>query len=647
MMDLKVTKLLLATSAAFAVVATQGCTEGSRAKLAAGFPAPGLIAMAIGNPQMPAPLVSSPSGFKDTAYYSLTIQGIPMGTAVVASRQDGSQTEYFTEIKVGHRLGYAPLITGLRLTARGENGSLQSAKQFMTVQHLDSVVFESESEWSKEGQDVFKLLRGMPENHLIRLGLRPAQSRAKLATNDKNSGVSLPFFEMKKQKDAPELVSFNPLTGSLFSKMEIAGKYSSDGFADEVKIPWFGGLTLDFVRESEEKIQKVPTQMSQSMLELAWFSTPATIQDDLRSLQSMALNGVNFARSSEKTVRKDFPQLPYLFHRKLFNFNKLCDRVAFELSMAQNRRLQPEQALTQIGWLIRNALAEDHRELPRSLVNSPELEILADDGKKWQWARIITHMLNQTNEELRQVLAIEDSQKVNVAVRMNARQLARGSVVKAMLRSGALHMHHQVESAGNQPLSQSSLVRLPLNLMQPLRVALNQTAQATPNLKGSAAQSVLPPFEFINGQSFAKGDFQTFSPLCETYRGRVGLDLGNSKNELFSSAIVRGVWDESTRVQLIRQFARRASANPACRDIVLRAPGDLTTAAKSELESFRKDILQTEMEFQISVGSNRSLRLVPGSYELVISSLVNGSILGKREIIIPQGHQNLVLNLQL
>jgi hypothetical protein len=216
-----------------------------------------------------------------------------------------------------------------------------------------------------------------------------------------------------------------------------------------------------------------------------------------------------------------------------------------------------------------------------------------------------------------------------------------------MLRSGALHMHHQVESAGNQQLSASSLVSMPMSFLKPVKVAMNQSAQATPNLKSTVAQSVLPAFEFINGQAFAKGDFQTLSPVCETYRGRIGLDLGNSSNGLFSSAIVRGVWDESTRVQLIRQFARRASANPACRDIVLRAPGELTVAAKSELESFRKDILQTEMEFQISVGSNRSLRLVPGSYELVISSLVNGSILGKREIIIPQGHQNLVLNLQL
>lgn len=645
MLDSKRSKTLLALSTAIASLGLQGCWEKSQSKLTGSFPAPGFIAMAIGNPQNPAPLVSTPSDYKELAYYKVTIQGMPMGTAVVARRKDDTKNEYFTEIKVGHRLGYAPLITTLRFSALSDNAVLQTAKQFINVQHQESVVFESEAEWDKENQEAFRLLKGIPENHLTRLGLKAAQTKARLSSNSKIIGSYFPFIEPQKQNIQGELLSFNPLTGSLFSSTEIVSKYGSDGFAEEIKLPWFGDLTLNFNRDSEEVVEKFPSQMSQSMLELAWFSTPNSIQDDLKVLQSTALNGVNFARSSEKTVRKEFPQLPYLFHRKLFNFSKLCDRLAFELNTAQARRMQPEQALTQIGWVLRNSLAEDHRELPRSLVNSPELEILADDGKKWQWARIMSYMINQTNEELRQVLAIEDSQKVNVAVRMNSRHLARGSVVKGMLRSGALHMHHQVESAGTQPLSNSSLVRIPLNLLNPVKVALNQSASA--NLKTNAGQSVLPPFEFINGQSFAKGDFQTLSPLCESYRGRVGLDLGNSKNELFSSSIVRGVWDESTRVQLIRQFARRASANAACRDIVLRAPGDLTTAAKSELESFRKDILQTEMEFQISVGSNRSVRLVPGSYELVISSLVNGSILGKREIIIPQGHQNLVLNLHL
>lgn len=603
--------------------------------------------MAVGNPQMPAPLVSTPSDYKNLAYYKLTISNIPIGTAVVAKRSKSSQTEYFTEVKIGHRLGYAPLITNLRFSAQEDESSLVSAKQFLTVQHHDSTVFESVSEWTKENQEAFKLLKGVPENHLTRLGLKPAQTKVKLSNTTQIVGSYLPFVEPKKQKSQLELLSFNPLTGSLFSPTEIFAKYDTDGFAEELKLPWFGDLTLDFARTTEEDVQKFPAQMSQTLLELAWFSSAESIRDDLKTLQNISQNGLTFAQISEKIVRKEFPQLPYLFHRKLFNFSKLCERISFELNQAQNRKLKPEQILTQIGWIVRNTLSEDHRELPRSLVNTPELEILADDGKKWQWVRIVSYMLNQTNEELRQVLAIEDSQKVNVAVRMNSKHMARGSVVKGMLRSGALHMHHQVESAGTQPLSQSSLVQIPVNLMNPVKVALNQSSQAAANLRSTSGQSVLPPFEFINGQSFAKGDFQSLSPLCENYRGRVGLDLGNSKNELFSSAIVRGVWDESTRVQLIRQFARRASANAACRDIVLRAPSDLTTAAKSELESFRKDILQTEMEFQISVGSNRSVRLVPGSYELVISSLVNGSILGKREIIIPQGHQNLVLNLHL
>jgi hypothetical protein len=487
---------------------------------------------------------------------------------------------------------------------------------------------------------------GDPSLYLAQFGLNPEKPRVQPAVEATGMNQYLPIFNTQDNANSKAVQIFNPLSGRFYSTTEIVSSMGRDGFADSVRIPWFSGLTLDLRRDSEKNIEKLPSQMPQSMLELAWFSAPSTIQDDLQQLQRIAINGVQFARNAEKSVRKDFPQLPYLFHRKLFNFNKLCDRVTFEMSLAQSRRLSAEQALTQIGWLVRNTLAEDHRELPRSLVNSPELEILADDSKKWQWARIISNILEQTNDELRQVLEIEESQKVNVSVRMRARQLARGSVVKGMLRSGALMMQHEVQNAGNLSVKPTSLEHLPLNILQPMKVALNQTTQESASLK-AAQQTSMPPFEFINGQSFAKGEFQTFSPLCEAFRGRIGLDLGQSRNELFSSNVVRGVWDESTRVQLIRQFARRASANPACRNIVLRAPGGLTTAARSELESFRKDILQTEMEFQISVGSNRTLRLVPGTYELVISSLVNGSVLGRREIIIPQGHRNLVLNLQL
>jgi hypothetical protein len=73
-------------SAFLTCLTTQGCTEKSRSKLSSGFPAPGFIAMAVGNPQMPAPLVSTPSDYKNLAYYKLTISNIPIGTAVVAKR---------------------------------------------------------------------------------------------------------------------------------------------------------------------------------------------------------------------------------------------------------------------------------------------------------------------------------------------------------------------------------------------------------------------------------------------------------------------------------------------------------------------------------------------------------------------------------
>lgn len=645
MMEQPAVKPFLLTASLLALCSA--CSNPSGRESRAVFPAPGLVALAIGNPQPESPVVSAPSGLKNVTFYRLMMQGTYLGSAVIGRSSGESSQDFSLELKISHRLGYAPLLSNIKFSGHSENGLITVAKQSISVRHLESVVFEDESEWAKDSNDALKVSKGNPENHLLRLGLRSANSgKTKLSTNDKNTRFILPFFDPKKLTLSSEPNLLNPLTGLPVAANDVSAKFAADGVADELKIPWFGGLSLQFIRDTEDGIEKLPSLMSQTPLELAWFSTVSTIQDDLRNLQGIALSGIQFARNSEKLIRKDFPQLPYLFHRKLFNFSKLCERLSTELSAATSRKLSPEQMLVQIGWVMRNILAEDHRELPRSLVNSPELEVLADDAKKWQWAKIITNMLNQTSEELSQVLAIEDSQKVNVAVRMSARNLARGSVVKGMLRSGRLMMRHQVESAGTNDLNTSSLVRVPTHMLNPLRVALNQSPQS-PNLQATAQQSTTGAFEFVNGQAFAKGEFPSLSPLCESYRGRVGLDLGNSRNELFSSAIVRGVWDESTRVQLIRQFARRASANPACRDIVLRAPGELTTAAKSELESFRRDILQTEMEFQISVGSNRTVRLVPGSYELVISSLVNGSILGKREIIIPQGHENLVLNLQL
>ncbi|MEN9809917.1 MAG: hypothetical protein RLZZ488_1484 [Pseudomonadota bacterium] len=622
-----------------------GCSNPSASAGRSGFPAPGLVALAIGNPVSQSPVVSAPSGYSNPVFYRVMMQGIYLGSAVVGRSSGESSQDFFFELKIAHRLGYAPLLSDVKLQGHSKNGLVTNAKQSIAVRHLESMVFEEESEWTQDSNEILKLIRGNPENHLFRLGLRSNLGKTKISPSERSAKLALPFFEVKKSSATKDPLLLNPLNGLSYSVNDVAAKYSAEGVADELSLPWFSGMSLQFIRDTEDGVEKLPSLMSQNPVELAWFSTNTSIQEDLKTLHGIALSGMQFTKNSEKLIRKDFPQLPYLFHRKLFNFNKLCERLSAELSNGMARKLSAEQVLVQVGWVVRNALAEDHRELPRSLVNSPELEVLADDSKKWQWTKIISTMLSQTSEELSQVLAIEDSQKVNVAVRMSARSLARGSVVKGMLRSGRLHMHHQVESAGTKDLNPSSFVRLPTNLMQPFKVALNQ--QSPTQLQGSAAQSLMPQFEFVNGQAFAKGDFPTLSPLCENFRGRIGLDLGNSRNDLFSSAIVRGVWDESTRVQLIRQFARRASANPACRDIVLRAPGELTTAAKSELESFRRDILQTEMEFQISVGSNRTVRLVPGSYELVISSLVNGSILGKREIIIPQGHDNLVLNLQL
>jgi len=623
------------------------CSNKSQKNSSRGaFPAPGFVALAVDNPQPELPIVTAPSGFSDLAYYKLVVQGTTLGSAVIARSSAEPSQDIFAELKIAHRLGYAPLLSVIKFSGHTNQSILSSAQQTINVRHNESSVYQDSSEWTKNADAPLSLSKGTPLNFLAKLGLKPYSGKNQSLNSGTNIQYTSPFFDPQKFVGKNNLRVLNPLTGLPLSTAELSAKFANDGFAEEFKLPWFGGISLQFIRESSESFEKLAAQLPQMPIELAWFSDAQSLPEDIRRLQAIALTGTQFSRNSEKTIRKNLPQLPYLFHRKLFNFNKLCERVAAEISAGLSHRLSSEQLLTQIGWVIRNNLAEDHRELPRSLVNSPELEVLADDSKKWQWAKIIANMLFRTHEELSQILDIEDSQKVNVTVRVSSRSLARDSVIKGMLRSGRLVMRQQVESTSTQMLSPSSLLRLPSDFLQPLKVAMNQNSSAAA-LQTTAKRASPASFEFINGQSFAKGEFPQLSPLCENFQGRVGLDLGTGQNDLFSSSIVRGVWDESTRVQLVRQFSRRASANSACREVVLRTSGELANAAKSELESFRRDVLQTEMEFQISIGANRTVRLVPGTYELVLSSLVNGSILGKREIIIPQGHDNLMLNLQL
>ena len=77
-----------------------GCTDSKNNAVRAALSGPGLVAMAIGNPSPETPVVSSPSGFKNLTYYRLVMQGINIGSAVVARSSGEKSQDVFFELKI-------------------------------------------------------------------------------------------------------------------------------------------------------------------------------------------------------------------------------------------------------------------------------------------------------------------------------------------------------------------------------------------------------------------------------------------------------------------------------------------------------------------------------------------------------------------
>lgn len=176
MTEMRVAKKILTTAAVLSALSSQACTEAERSRIASKFPSPGQIAMAVGSSPLMQPVVSEPADFSDVAFYTVRIQNTLMGSAVVAKRQESSTTEYFSEVKVGHRLGYAPLVTSIRLSAWGSGNKIKQIKQFVTVQNMDSIVFESEAAWAESQKGSLELVSGDPSLYLGQFGLSPRQT---------------------------------------------------------------------------------------------------------------------------------------------------------------------------------------------------------------------------------------------------------------------------------------------------------------------------------------------------------------------------------------------------------------------------------------------------------------------------------------
>ena len=99
------------------------------------------------------------------------------------------------------------------------------------------------------------------------------------------------------------------------------------------------------------------------------------------------------------------------------------------------------------------------------------------------------------------------------------------------------------------------------------------------------------------------------------------------------------------RVEIIPDFLRKASAALSCKNLTVIVPPDLEIEGKAAITAFGRDILQLENEFQTSNGRFKKMRLLPGSYDVSLSSFVSGSLLGQQEMKITQSERELPISL--
>ncbi|MCA2959930.1 MAG: hypothetical protein IOD12_06720 [Silvanigrellales bacterium] len=582
----------------------------------------------------PDPMVASRSRFRSQAFYKVTVQGVPLGTAVAARNESNQSFPTSVAMRLVHRLGASvvasDVIADASVNARGED--------VLDVEHVLGLAKErllADVSHFRRTQGL--LVRestptsALPSEITRILSLAPA-----LAGSPGNPPAMDAFaFFQTRASGTPKYV--NPFTGLLVSSSSSL-QFDDDGFLKKGTLPWHGALLLEFERVTEKVASALSSDILKTPVELGWFSTEENIAADLRRLQADAQSCATFSRDAESQVRKEFPQLPYLMHRRVFNFGLLCSRL-FELLSKSESRLNASKTLDDVHWSFRDILGEDTQELPKSLLSHPDAPVLADASRKWLWARAASQILRGTHEELAGLIALERAQKVNLSLRVFIDTLNPGSVVKGVMRVKEARFKADVRTAQGNQASPGSWTRVPESLVKPVRLA----SRAGLSAEVLAIRDAIPPltFELLHGQAFARGETTPVSAVCEAFQGRVGLDLGDAPNTIISGAFARGVWDDSMRLSLVREFAQRAGSHPSCRHVIFSVPQKLVVQVKAELETFDKNILQNESEFQISNRSIRRMRVQPGVYELTLTSLVSGDVIGTREIIVPEGKPSL------
>jgi hypothetical protein len=556
-----------------------------------------------------SPLKFISSAISSPKIYSISLSGATMGTAFWDSSQERVTA---WEFRLVHRMGPTSLFSVLSSKIEGE-----CDLQFK-ITSTDGTGFQWEDGWSSAPTAT----SGEAPKPGWYLGewWKMFQTRSQLTSKDLPTHKPCSFPGGTQPKS---FALINPFQGIPMEGEQAQPWLSfnaSQGSENPLPLLLKGDFGFEISEhppaQSREKMEKWIAQPTDP----SFFSTQVSLNTDLDILQHTVEQALIFVEESEKVLKQKITHVPYLVIRKFVNFKRYAGRLEQVLTQAS----LPPQSLVNLGTAVDTVLNEDIRELPRSFSHSAELFLLADPTKAWMFPKILTKVILNAHTELSQILAIEQEQKRPIHLHFQLDKLVSGSIIKGVLV--AKRMDHQFDFRVVDSPSKSPAL-------------LHQLLKPIPFAKGGAVPATLEKHDpiMLDGQLFARGNWQALGEHCKKFRGQVGLDLSDAEPALLFEGNVRGIWDTQNRLIVLREFLKKVSIYNNCKKILIKVNESLKFPANAELTSFQQDVFQTQREFQATNGSTLTLRTIPGIYEVVLTSLVNGQLLHRQQIEIEEG----------
>lgn len=421
----------------------------------------------------------------------------------------------------------------------------------------------------------------------------------------------LPFQELDKQVDnissvfylkppysGKNLKVFVPFLDSYESFDAINSKYDSDGFLKHGVLKSDGTLFFSFDRIDENQYLSRNNKNRNNLID---FSLLKSIKDKKSEIENLSLILSSCKLDLDflhREMLKSIPEGSYLLYRRLINMTNFCKNTEAEIRSKKSIDLPEDYVF--LSKNIKDLLKENHKELPYAILNSPDLFLLDNSKISFIWPRIIGDLVKNSLFELRKHFELEKKRKSILGIQLDVKNLQPHAVVRARVQLISSSVQFQVEHAAvsSKPIQKSF---------------------------------------FVKGQEFAQNQNIDLEKFCVINKGQVGIDLSDAPPVVLNSNLIKGLWDDSSRLEVARQFAIAAVSARGCNQIQFRAPTHLDYALNQKLNQFKSDYLGVDNELLLSNKMQKKIWVIPGKYRLVVISILSGTVISTHEFNVDAG----------